>query len=217
MAAWKQPLLAVDVVLVRFRSERGLEIGTAERAAEPARGEQALPGVLVRSDESLTDAASRAVGSKAGIADEAVRHLDQLHVFDTPGREASTVEIGRERSWSLAFLGVVDPAATTDEHVRWHAASVGALGLPFDHDDIVDFARQHIRSRLWSDVAMTRALTGDSFPTRLGADLEAAATGVQPHASNFHRRLTGLADLARLDEKSPSGGRPAHVWKWRRP
>lgn len=214
MTTWKQPLLAVDAVLVRFHPERGLEYGTAERQAEPARGEQALPGVLVRSDESLDEAAYRALADKAGVAAAAVRHLDQLYVFDTPGREDSTSAFGRERSWSLAFLTIIDPAADTAPTVEWHPENVRTLGLPFDHEDIVDYARGYLRDRLWLDVRMTRALTGGTFPTRVGSDLETATRGLKPHAGNFHRKLSNLPTLERLEERTQTGGNPANVWKW---
>ncbi|BDZ48987.1 ADP-ribose pyrophosphatase [Frondihabitans sucicola] len=202
-----QPLIAIDVVPLAFDRVAGLLIGTATRAFDPFAGSEALPGVLLGPSELLVAAASRALDAKAGIRAAEVRHLAQLGAFDGPGRDP------RSRAISVAFVAVTGPDAGSA--TLWTPAASGALDLPFDHDAIIAVAREHVRTRLWSDVPLTRALTGDTFSTAAGSALEAELTGLKPHAGNFHRGLSKHPGLERLDSTAATGGRPATSWRWR--
>ena len=70
---------------------------------DPARaGKWALPGVLVRDDETFDAAARRALRTKAGL-DAAGWYLDQLGTFGDPGRDTrgrvvSVAHVALERS-----------------------------------------------------------------------------------------------------------------------
>lgn len=202
-----QPLIAIDVVPVTFSAVDGLLFGTATRNFEPYSGEQALPGVLLGAGELLTEAAYRALSSKAGIETADVRHLAQLGAFDGPGRDPRTHAI------SIAFIAVVDPGA--GDKTEWHSSELRSLDLPFDHDEIIDAARTHMRTRLWSDVPLTHALTGTIFNSVSASEVESALTGVKPHAGNLHRQLTKSEQIEKLEDPTILGrGRPVSTWRW---
>lgn len=227
-AARDQPLIAIDVVPVSFTVAEGLRVATARRAYDPYAGREALPGVLLHAAERLADGARRALRTKAGIGTGAVRHLTQVGAFDGPSRDP------RETAISIAFTAVVHPVPTpfaaTDPGVVsgpaagagggsavWHPLGGGDLGLPFDHDAIVGAALDQVRTRLWRDVPMTRALLGDVFPTSAAAALHAALHGSAPDAGNLNRALRTNPVLARTDAAPTAtgrGGRPPATWTW---
>lgn len=220
-AARDQPLIAIDVVPVSFTVAEGLRVATARRAYDPYAGREALPGVLLDAAERLDDGARRALRTKAGIGTGAVRHLTQVGAFDGPSRDP------RETAISIAFTAVVAPdtaspaagaaAALGGGSAVWHPLGGGDLGLPFDHDAIVGAALDQVRTRLWRDVPMTRALLGDVFPTSAAAALHAALHGTAPDAGNLNRALRTNPALARTDAAPTAtgrGGRPPATWTW---
>jgi 8-oxo-dGTP diphosphatase len=222
-----QPLIAVDVVLVAFdgafddagegTGPAGLRVATARRRYEPFVGREALPGVLLDGPELLADGARRALRTKTGVDAAAVPHLAQIGAFDGPERDPRSAAI------SIAFLAVTAGSTRVDDAVRWHDAADLPLGLPFDHDRIIQAALDHARTRLWSDAPLTRALLGERFTTPDAARLVVALTGVTPDAGNLNRALRTNPALTRLDPatrpvaRSAAGraGRPPAAWTWR--
>ena len=236
-----QPLIAVDVVPVTFGTAPsgagGLRVGTATRRYEPFVGREALPGVLLDGAELLADGARRALRTKTAVDAAAVRHLAQIGAFDGPDRDPRSAAI------SVAFLavvapGVVDgsgPAVSASAAVPvpvagtvWHDVADLPLGLPFDHDRIIAAALDHARTRLWSDVPLTRALLGERFTTPDAARLTVALTGVAPDPGNLNRALRTNPALTRVDAPADGdagsaavgglrrgrGGRPPAAWTW---
>lgn len=209
-AARDQPLIAIDVVPVSFTIADGLRVATARRAYDPYAGREALPGVLLDAAERLADGARRALRTKAGIGSGSVRHLAQVGAFDGPSRDP------RETAISIAFTAVVTPGVDGGTAV-WHPLGGGDPGLPFDHDAIVRAALDQVRTRLWRDVPMTRALLGDVFPTSAAAALHAALHGAAPDAGNLNRALRTNPALVRTEAAPAStgrGGRPPATWTW---
>ncbi len=229
-AARDQPLIAIDVVPMSFTTAGGLRVATARRPYSPFAGREALPGVLLQAAERLVDGARRALRTKTGIEAAAVRHLAQVGAFDGPSRDP------RDAAISIAFLAVVAPdgapgsgpddgrvGAPDDASVTgggpavWRVPDQGEPSLPFDHDAIVRAAVDHVRTRLWRDVPLTRALLGPAFPTSAAAALHTALHGSAPDAGNLNRSLRTNQALVRATEPaaaSTRGGRPPATWTW---
>jgi len=204
-----QPLIAIDVVPFSFSTAHGLLVGTAARAFDPFAGRQALPGVLLGAGETLSGAARRALSVKAGI-ELAPHHLPtQLHAFDGPSRDP------RRSAISVAFIVVVAPGS--GDNTLWTSTFKAPFELPFDHDLIVDVARERLRTMLWRDQGTSAALSGPVFDSGTAAKLTEAVNGTRPHAPNLHRMLSKHPQLERLEQASINGrGRPAAVWRWRK-
>lgn len=159
---YPRPSVAVDVALLTVR-EAALWALLVRRDEHPAKGAWALPGVFVGIDESLEDAAARALATKAGLPGP---FIEQLYTFGAPGRDPRT------RVVSVAYYALVEPgalddtvAARTDEGVRLARLSIrwpgeaggpvdvvdGAgtpLPLAFDHAEILGMAVKRIRGKL---------------------------------------------------------------------
>src|SRR5215469_9865247 len=97
-------IVAVDVVVFTLRPAAAIEDQwqvLLVRRDEPAFGNKlALPGVLVRADETFDAAARRAVQNKAGL-DPRDWYLEQLGTFGNPGRDT------RGRVVSVAHVALV--------------------------------------------------------------------------------------------------------------
>lgn len=216
-AARDQPLIAIDVVPMSFTVSDGLRVATARRPYDPFAGLEALPGVLLDGAELLADGARRALGTKTGIDAVAVRHLAQIGAFDGPDRDPRSAAI------SVAFVAVSVPP-TGDGPAIWRRTAVGRRPdqddpcLPFDHDAIIAAALDHVRTRIWRDLPLTRALLGETFTTSDAALLQAELTGVTPDPGNTNRALRTNPALVRSDAAAATmatrGGRPPATWTW---
>ena len=209
-AARDQPLIAIDVVPVSFTTGSGLRVATARRQYDPYAGLEALPGVLLDGAERLDDGAQRALRTKTGIDAAAVRHLAQIGAFDGPERDP------RDAAISIAFLAVVAPLPDAGPTV-WRTTAGDEPRLPFDHDTIIRTALDQVRTRLWRDLPLTRALLGEVFTTTDAAQLHTALHGAPPDPGNLNRALRTNPALERLAEPASTGsrgGRPPAVWTW---
>src|SRR5579864_2226698 len=145
-------VVAVDVVVFTLRPTPDIEDRwqvLLVRRDEPAFGNKlALPGVLVRADETFDAAARRAVETKAGL-DARDWYLEQLGTFGDPGRDT------RGRVVSVAHVALVasddlDLAPGSGiQSIDW----VPVRGLPaetlaFDHSDMLRVAINRVQAKL---------------------------------------------------------------------
>src|SRR6476469_7117970 len=96
-ATWQKAAVAVDVALVSVVDAR-LAVLVHRRPEEPCAGQWALPGVFVQPEETLGDAATRAITDKASATGVFV---EQLFTFGAPGRDP------RGRVISVAYYALV--------------------------------------------------------------------------------------------------------------
>lgn len=200
-------IVCVDVIALTYdRSARRVLIGTHRREIEPFRGEQALPGVVVRSGERLRDAAGRAL-VKLGITVTPTA-LGQLRTFDEPSRDP------RGPSLSIAMWAALpDHTVLPREPALWVPIDA-APALVFDHNEMVGDARTILAERLWRDVDFTRNLTGVEFTATDAVAITEQLSGKAPHRANLNRDLAHLADLVEAGTAPGTGGRPPKLWRW---
>ncbi|MEO0324283.1 MAG: NUDIX domain-containing protein [Myxococcota bacterium] len=142
---YARPALTVDAVVFGLDDE-DLKVLLVERAGAPFAGTWALPGGFVNVGEDLEVAARRELAEETGLR-LADAYLEQLFTFGAPGRDP------REHVVSCAWYALVNirdhtvRAATDAADARWWR--VQALPeLAFDHDRIVDVARQRLRGKV---------------------------------------------------------------------
>src|ERR1044071_13258 len=128
--------VAVDAVVFGYDAEEGVSVLLITRKFEPFRKFWALPGGLVKEDESLEQAVRRELKEEAGID---VSYLEQLYTFGKPDRDP------RNRVVSVAYYGLIRPkdhhisASTDAEDVAWF--NIEKLPkLAFDHKQIMETA-----------------------------------------------------------------------------
>jgi 8-oxo-dGTP diphosphatase len=201
---------SVDAIVFGYEPTEGVSILLIKRKYEPFQKSWALPGGLVKNDESLEQAVNRELKEEAGID---VNYLEQLYTFGKPDRDP------RNRVISVAYYGLVRPkdfqiSANTDaEDVAWF--SITKLPkLAFDHKHIVEVAIRRLQGKLaYEPVGFE--LLDKKFPF---SDLEKLYQSLLNHdldRRNFKKKIMGYGFLEELDESIQRGaGRPARLYQF---
>ena len=220
--------IAVDVVLFTVREAPSIEQAwqvLLVKSNDPAfEGKWALPGVLVRADETFDAAARRALRAKAGL-DAQDWYLEQLATFGDPGRDTrgrvvSVAHIALERSDELTLVpggGVL--------RAEWlPVRDIPASALAFDHDAILRTGINRIQSKLrYSWVAfqlLPERFTIPELRAVYAAILDPAI--LRLNTSNFRKAFSALfasGALVPVGERAEAGrvGRPAELYAFTGP
>src|ERR671938_1193328 len=118
-AGYEAPIgLTADPVVFTLLDQR-LCVLLARRLEEPQRGQFALPGGFVGTEESPAQTAERKLREKTGVGSV---HLEQLRTYADPRRDP--------RGWlpSIAYLALVGPEELpaerpADRDASWHPLS----------------------------------------------------------------------------------------------
>lgn len=162
-----QPALSVDSLVFRVTAQKTLEVLLAERWNEPYAGQKALPGVLLLPNESLADAAIRAVTDKTRVAESKVTGTKQFRAFDDTNRDPRGLTI------SLTQYVFLSDSNTVTEGFWTPAAPLNDL-LPFDHGAIIESAVAELQN---PSSELVRGILGDTFGAGDYAWLVEAAGG----------------------------------------
>lgn len=211
-SAYPPVAVSVDLVVLTLR-DAALHVLLVTRGAAPFAGELALPGGFVQPEEGLDAAALRELAEETGLAD--LRgHLEQLRSYGGPDRDP------RMRVVSVAYLALApdlpDPQAGSDAAAAsWVPVSEAlSVKLAFDHAQILADGIERARAKL----EYTSLGTAFCAPLFTVSDLRAvyeAVWGRRLDPRNFHRKVTGTADLlAETGHTRTEGpGRPALIYR----
>ena len=221
-------VVAVDVVLLTVRAADTIaeawQVLLVQREDAAFAGKWALPGVLVRAEETFDAAARRALRTKAGL-DAADWYLEQLGTFgapdrDTRGRVVSVAHVALVRSDELTLMpggGIM--------RVDWvPVRRVAAEALAFDHADMLRVAINRIQAKLrYSWVAFQ--LLPDKFTV---SELRSAYSAIldpsleRLNTSNFKKAFSALfatETLVPVGLRATNGrvGRPGELYRFEGP
>lgn len=201
------------VVVVIFTVIDGeLAVLLIERAADPARGEWALPGGALWADETLDGAAIRKLRDETGVSDV---FLEQLYTFgELPGGRAEIV---------VTYFALVNYAETRlrgdlEWRPAWH--TVRGLGpLAFENERVLGYAKERLRNKLsYSNVAYS--LLPEHFTLTEMQSVYEAILAETIDKRNFRRRIVGLGIVQETGQTRKQGAhRPAKLFAFtaRRP
>lgn len=209
----ERPVLAVDVVMFRIE-EAHVYVLLHQRIEQPFQGAPALPGVAVRLDETLEEAAKRTLAEKVewSLPGEKPLYLEQLAAFDAVYRDP------RGRTVSVAYIGLSRTRPKTGEDVLWKRISEIAKGsLPFDHHEILDTAITRLQGKLrYSNIA--KWLLPDTFRIEEIQEVYEAILGRKLNRTNFRNKLLKihLIEQVRIlsEAVGKKGGRPPHLYRF---
>ncbi|MGZ4481997.1 MAG: NUDIX hydrolase [Gaiellales bacterium] len=190
------------------------------RRYKPYQAYWALPGGLLNPDETLEEAAVRELKEETGVTDV---YLEQLATFSELDRDP------RGRVISCCYLALVDagrvrlqPGSDARE-AAWRPLEPlladidrGPV-LAFDHDHILQYARQRLAYKLeYQNVAWS--LLPERFTMTELRHVYEAGIGRAFEPNNFRRIALGWGVLAEDGERA-TGGRPAALYRFadRRP
>jgi 8-oxo-dGTP diphosphatase len=201
--------MPVAVVLVIFTVvEEQLSVLLIERAAEPFKGEWALPGGLLLGDgESLDGAAARKLADETGVSDV---YLEQLFTFDRTAEGHADVVV--------SYFALVDVTRTRlrpdlEWRPAWHTVR-GLAPLAFANEQILAYAEQRLRNKLeYTNVAYS--LLPRRFTLTAMQRVYEAILGEEMDKRNFRRRMVGLGIVRETGQLTKTGAhRPAMLYEF---
>ncbi|MFC5046594.1 NUDIX domain-containing protein [Aquimarina hainanensis] len=201
--------VAVDGVVFGYK-DNILSVLLIKRDIPPFQEYWALPGGLVKEEESLEAAVERELKEETNVT---IDYLEQLYSFGEVGRDP------RNRVISITYFGLVKPehytikADTDANDVQWF--DIQELpALAFDHTTIIEAAKERLKNKLTYE-----PIGFDLLATKfLFSDLEKLYTTIlekKIDRRNFRKKILGFGILEELDEKVSEGrGRPANLFKF---
>jgi 8-oxo-dGTP diphosphatase len=203
--------LAVDLAILTVREDL-LQVLVIERANQPYRGQDALPGGFLREGEDLRETAVRELAEETGLDGNAL-HLEQLATYGAPDRDP------RGRVVSVAYLALAPdlpvPAAGSDARsARWAPVQKVRGALAFDHTAILDDAVERARSRL-EYTTLATAFCGDVFTIGDLRKVYEVVWGAPLDPRNFSRKVTHTEGfiVPTGAKRLPETGRPAALYR----
>ena len=190
---YPRPSVAVDTAVLTVRD------GILSIALADTEGGRRLPGTFLHEGETLAEAVRRSLEVKVGI-----RGLvpQQLHVFDAPGRDS--------RGWVLSVAHLLAVRSDAIEDVALVPVT-DAVGLAFDHDEIVRLALTRLRE-LHREHPDPCGLLGEEFTL---LELQRLHEAVDPETAKrdtFRRAmLTLLVETGEIRQHTV--GKPARLFR----
>lgn len=208
---FERPSVTVDVVIFSLVKNE-LKVLLIKRQAAPFANMWAIPGSFVHIDESLEEAAVRALADETGVEDV---YTEQLFTFGDPGRDPRTRVITVGYFALVPHDAIHHKAGRDASETSWFAISE-LPELAFDHAEIIDYAHTRLRYKLeYSSVGFQ--LLPDVFTlTELQKAYEIILA--EPlDKRNFRRKILSAEILEETGEKKKEGeGRPAMLYRYRK-
>ncbi|RYY59338.1 MAG: NUDIX domain-containing protein [Chitinophagaceae bacterium] len=193
-------LLAVDCIIFGYDGEE-LKLLVIKRGFSPMKGKWSLVGGFVGAKESTDEAARRVLNSLTGLEG---MYLEQLHTFSAINRDT------QERTISVAYFALIDLQAyrqqlSEDYHPQWFSIN-HVPDLIFDHAEMVDMARKHLRYKAAQHPLLFELLP-DKFTIPQLQGLYESVYNSSFDSGNFTRKINSTLLLTRLDEKDRAGSK----------
>ena len=204
--------VAVDLLVFTIEEDR-LKILTIRRQYPPFEGQRALPGVFVRDDETLDQAAQRGLREETGLEDI---YFEQLYTWGAPDRDP------RRRVISVSYLALVDAQRlrgfgpglrTTGAELADVQELLTAEDLAFDHRQIIACGRERLAGKVeYTPIAFS--LVPEEFTLPQRQRVYELLLGKPLYKANFRKKI---APLVEETDRSTSGDahRPSKFYRLR--
>lgn len=207
-----QAAVAVDLLVFTIDDDH-LKVLTVRRQYEPFAGMRALPGVFIRPDESLDEAARRGLREETGL--EGI-YFEQLYTWGAPDRDP------RRRVLSVSYMALVEIAQLrgaaaglrTTETRLWDVQELlAADDIAFDHKKIIAYGRERLANKVeYTTIAFS--LVPEEFTLPQLQRVYEILLGKPLYKANFRKKL---APLVEETDRSTSGDahRPSKFYRLR--
>lgn len=204
------PILTVDSVIFQL-IDNTLCVLLIRREADPFKGSWALPGGYNAAGETTNEAMQRILLTKAGVATSSLTLTEQLYTFDTVARDP------RGHAVSVTYMGLgLDISLTPERAQAPRFFPVTKLpSLAYDHDDIIQYAHNRLKSKLSYTNAIFALLPRTFTLTQLQLAYE-AILGQSLDKRNFRKKFLALDMIIETDEMLKEGAhRPARLYTFK--
>lgn len=211
MPAIQNIKVSVDAVVFGYQSATGLSILLIKRNVPPFKDSWALPGGLVKDNESLEDAVARELLEETGVS---INYLEQLYSFGKPDRDP------RNRVVSIAYYGLVRPdnfslqANTDAKDAAWFAIKE-LPELAFDHALIIQQAVKRLKAKITYE-PIGFELLGEKFAFSALEKLYATVLDRPIDRRNFKKKIMQYGFVEETNEKQAleGAGRPGNLYQF---
>jgi ADP-ribose pyrophosphatase YjhB (NUDIX family) len=202
--------IAVDAIVFGYKNN-SLYVLLIEQQFGSADKYWALPGGLVKNDESLKDAVIRELNEETNVK---LNFMEQLYTFgDDIYRDS------RNRVISVAYYALVDASnfeikADTDaDKVQW--CKIDEIpSLAFDHNKIVEKAILRLKAKLTYEPIGFELLPAEFLFSDL-ENLYCTILEKEIDRRNFRKKILSYGFLEETDKFSPiKSGRPAKLFRF---
>lgn len=201
---FQKPSVAVDLILFTIRNDQ-LQVLLMERTQYPFIGKPALPGVFVQINETLDEAAQRALYQKTGLHDI---YFEQLYTWGDPERDP------RMRIISVSYYALVPESQIPESERKKFLPVENVLersDIAFDHREIIAYGRERIRNKVsYTDIAFS--LVPEEFTLPQLQKIYEILLGQNLYKANFRKKI---ADKIQPTDKLTSGNkhRPSRIYR----
>ncbi len=209
-SVFDRPSLTVDIVLFSIENN-DLKTLLIKRNIWPYKNHWALPGGFVKPKETLEQTAARELKEETGLS---LSFSEQLYTFSKIDRDPRT------RVITVAYFALMPNTnsklnPTTDASAAaWH--SIKKLpDLAFDHQEIIQYALQRLRSKLYYSNIVKGLLAKDFTMSQLQATYE-IVLGKKLDKRNFRKKMHSLNLFVKTGKKQLDGShRPAELYHFK--
>lgn len=210
MENYKSPTLTIDSVIFQL-IENKLHILLIKRTNKPFLGKLALPGGYNHIGETTAEAMSRILENKTGLDLKSLKYTEQLYTFDTIAKDP------RGHAVSVTYMGL-----GTDIKLRRPSSSqspnffeVSKIPkLAFDHNNIVNYAIDRLRSKITYTNAIYALLPKLFTLTQLQQAYE-SVLGHEIDKRNFRKKFLALNLIKPTNKYHQEGAhRPALLYQF---
>lgn len=194
---YEHPAVTTDCVIFTYE-DRTLKVLLVRRGGEPYKGEWALPGGFIRSDETAYEGARRELFEETGLTASAI---GELGTFSKPDRDP------RERVITIAFYALVKPSEVKGGDDAVEAAWFPIDDLPvlaFDHEEILQSALERLKKDIHFE-PIGFELLNDKFTIPDLQRLYEIILGVKFDRRNFQRKIMASGILEEADDLADDG------------
>jgi 8-oxo-dGTP diphosphatase len=200
-------VIASDVSILTVKDGQ-LQVLLIKMKKEPYTEHWALPGGLVKPEESVDQAARRILADKAGISDV---YLEQLYTFGDPKRDPFG------RVVSVAYFALLDShrvrPKTSAEYtdINWYPVK-NLPKLAYDHADIISTSVHRLKSKLSYTNIIYGLLPSEFTLGEMQKNYE-IILGKKLDKRNFRKKIISLGLVKKLNKKKVTGpNRPAVLY-----
>ena len=204
---------SIDCVIFGF--EAGvLKILLIERNEDPFKGWHALPGSIIKQEESVDDAAERILYELTGLRD---LHMEQFHTFGEVDRHplGRVITVAYYALLRLTGQKELRPVTQFARKAFWHPIN-DLPKLAFDHSEIFNRSLNKVRRRLSYQPIAFELLPEKFTLTQLQVCYE-AILNKKLDKRNFRKKMLSYGFLKPLPEKQKGVSyRAAKLYKFDR-
>jgi 8-oxo-dGTP diphosphatase len=208
---YEPPILTVDSVIFQL-IDNELAVLLLKRAADPFKGEWALPGGYNASGETTRDAMKRILKAKTSVSTDNLDLIEQLYTFDTVARDP------RGHAVSVTYMGLGKDIKFRSSSTSQEPRFFSVKDLPkvaYDHQDIIKYAHDRLGSKITYTNAVFALLPKLFTLSQLQSAYEAILCKTLDKR-NFRKKFLSL-DLVKSTNKYYQEGahRPALLYSFR--